>query len=167
MEQYSTGSPAPYRLRSRWLLQAIGIAASLAACSSNPPAPSATTPTADRVESARTTTAARPPVSGNAAGPSSRSDALAANAEPAKRSVYFDYDSSLVGEEYKSVVVANARWVSGHGKTAVVIQGNTDERGSREYNLALGQRRADAVKERMTLLGVPAGSSSRSPPARR
>ena len=54
------------------------------------------------------------------------------------------------------VVQANARYAGEQRVSKITIEGNTDERGSREYNLALGQRRADAVKQRMTLLGVPA-----------
>jgi len=134
---------------------ALTVVATLAACSSNPPAPPATARAPDRIESHPAATASRPPMASPAAASSARTDTTARNAEPAKRSVYFDYDSSLLKDEYKNVVARNAGWVSTR-KTGVVIQGNTDERGSREYNLALGQRRADAVKERMTLLGVPA-----------
>jgi peptidoglycan-associated lipoprotein len=74
-----------------------------------------------------------------------------------RRSIYFDYDQFVVKEEFKPVVSAHARYVSQNRSARVTIQGNTDERGSREYNLALGQRRADAVKQMMTLLGAPAG----------
>jgi peptidoglycan-associated lipoprotein len=73
----------------------------------------------------------------------------------AKRSVYFDLDSSTVSEEYKPIVQAHARYLSDHPQARVQIQGNCDERGSSEYNLALGQRRADAVKQMMMVLGVP------------
>lgn len=71
-----------------------------------------------------------------------------------RRSIYFDYDSNAVKEEFKPVISAHARHLSTNRATRVTIQGNTDERGSREYNLALGQRRADAVKQMMTLLGA-------------
>ncbi len=73
-----------------------------------------------------------------------------------RRSIYFDYDSTAVKEEFKPVVSAHAKHLSTNRATRVTIQGNTDERGSREYNLALGQRRADAVKQMMTLLGASA-----------
>ena len=69
-----------------------------------------------------------------------------------KRSVYFDYDQYVVKDEFKPMVAAHAQYVS-QNRTRITIQGNTDERGSREYNLALGQKRADAVKQMMTLLG--------------
>jgi peptidoglycan-associated lipoprotein len=72
-----------------------------------------------------------------------------------RRSVFFDYDSNLVKDEYKPIVSAHAKYLSTNRARKVTIQGNTDDRGSREYNIALGQRRADAVKEMMTLLGAP------------
>ena len=71
-----------------------------------------------------------------------------------KRTVYFDYDSATVKEEFKSLVTAHARYLSDNRGRRVVVQGNTDERGSREYNLALGQRRAESVKKMMMLLGA-------------
>jgi peptidoglycan-associated lipoprotein len=73
-----------------------------------------------------------------------------------RRSVFFDYDSNVVKDEFKPLVTAHAKYLSTNRAQHLRIQGNTDERGSREYNLALGQRRADAVKEMMTLLGAPA-----------
>jgi peptidoglycan-associated lipoprotein len=72
-----------------------------------------------------------------------------------RRSVYFDYDSNVVKEEFKPLVSSHAGYLSKNRNRRVTVQGNTDERGSREYNLALGQRRADAVKQMMTLLGAP------------
>jgi peptidoglycan-associated lipoprotein len=71
-----------------------------------------------------------------------------------KRSVYYDYDSSVVKDEFKPLVTAHARYLAQNREARVVIQGNTDERGSREYNIALGQRRADSVKQMMLLLGA-------------
>ena len=72
----------------------------------------------------------------------------------AKRSVYFDLDSYVVKDEYKSVVSAHGNYLSTHKNRKVTIQGNTDERGGREYNLALGQKRAEAVRKALSLLGV-------------
>ncbi len=71
-----------------------------------------------------------------------------------KRSVYFEFDSSLVKEEYRPVVSAHARYLQQHSAAKMRIEGNADERGSREYNLALGQRRADSVRQMMLLLGA-------------
>lgn len=73
------------------------------------------------------------------------------------RVVYFDFDSFVVQDEYRSVVEGNARRLSADRKRRVLIEGHTDERGGREYNLALGQRRAEAVAKSLTLLGVQDG----------
>ncbi|MEY2876231.1 MAG: peptidoglycan-associated lipoprotein Pal [Pseudomonadota bacterium] len=83
-----------------------------------------------------------------------RNDA-AANA--AGRVVYFDFDSFVVKDEFRSAVEGNARRLSADRKRRVLIEGHTDERGGREYNLALGQRRAEAVLKSLTLLGVQDG----------
>ena len=74
-----------------------------------------------------------------------------------KRSVFFDFDSFAVKDEFKPLVEAHARYLAGNRQARSTIQGNTDERGSREYNIALGQRRADAIKRMMTLLGAQDG----------
>jgi peptidoglycan-associated lipoprotein len=74
-----------------------------------------------------------------------------------KRLIYFDYDSNQVKEEFRPLVAAHAKYVSQNSKAKMIIQGHTDERGSREYNLALGQRRADAVKQMMAVLGAESG----------
>jgi len=71
-----------------------------------------------------------------------------------KRSVFFDYDSTAVKDEFKPLVTAHAKYLTDNRGRRVVVQGNTDERGSREYNLALGQRRAESVKKMMMLLGA-------------
>jgi peptidoglycan-associated lipoprotein len=71
-----------------------------------------------------------------------------------KRSVFFDYDSTVIKDEFKPLVTAHAQYLVRNRSARMVIQGNTDERGSREYNIALGQRRADSVKQMMILLGA-------------
>ncbi len=73
---------------------------------------------------------------------------------PAERSIYFDYDSFTIKEQFKSVVEAHARFLVANPRAKILVQGNTDERGSREYNVALGQKRADVVKKAVMLLGV-------------
>jgi peptidoglycan-associated lipoprotein len=73
-----------------------------------------------------------------------------------KRSIFFDYDSNLVKDEFKPIVTAHARYLQQNPAAKMRVEGNADERGSREYNLALGQRRADAVKQMMQLLGAQA-----------
>lgn len=74
-----------------------------------------------------------------------------------KRSVYFDFDSNAVKEDFQGLVQAHAKYMVEKRSVNVKIEGNCDERGSREYNLALGQRRAEAVKKVMTVLGVQEG----------
>jgi len=138
------------------ILFAFAIAALLAGCSSQPTAPvddkSASTTTTDTT-STTTSGTSTSGVSGTATG---------AGANPlkdpnnilSKRSVYFEFDSFVVEEQYKPLIQAHARYMSATRTAKVTLQGNTDERGSREYNIALGQRRADAVKRMMTLMGV-------------
>jgi len=94
---------------------------------------------------------------GGLAGASAGSrDALAdPNSPLAKRSIYFDYDSYAVRDEYRATIDAHARFLTSERNRRVIVQGNTDERGSREYNLALGQKRAEAVRRSLTAMGVP------------
>ena len=73
------------------------------------------------------------------------------------RIVYFDYDSYVVKDEFRPVVEANAKVLAADPKRRMAVQGHTDDRGSSEYNLALGQRRADAVVSSLTLLGAKPG----------
>ena len=71
-----------------------------------------------------------------------------------KRSVYFDFDKFVVKDEYRPMVEAHAGYLVAKRDARVILQGNTDERGSREYNLALGQKRAEAVRKALAVLGV-------------
>ncbi len=73
-----------------------------------------------------------------------------------RRSILFDYDSYIIKEEYKPVVTAHARYLQQNRAAKISVEGNADDRGSREYNLALGQRRAEAVKQMLQLLGAQA-----------
>lgn len=70
--------------------------------------------------------------------------------------VYFDLDSYVVKPEFQSVMAEHARFIRAGATRKVVIEGHTDETGGREYNLALGQKRAEAVVSALTILGVPA-----------
>ena len=71
-----------------------------------------------------------------------------------KRSIYFDFDSDAIKAEFVPLVEAHAAFLRQYKTAKMLIQGNADDRGSREYNLGLGQRRADAVKKRLVLLGA-------------
>lgn len=70
------------------------------------------------------------------------------------RLVYFDYDSYVIKPEFQALIEAHAGYIKAERSRKVVIEGHTDERGGREYNLALGQRRAESVAKSLTLLGV-------------
>jgi len=71
-----------------------------------------------------------------------------------RRSVYFAFDSYVVDEQYRNLVEMHANYLRNNSRQTIRIEGNADARGSSEYNLALGQRRSDAVARMMTLLGV-------------
>ncbi|HTN28004.1 MAG TPA: peptidoglycan-associated lipoprotein Pal [Burkholderiales bacterium] len=97
----------------------------------------------------------QPPVSGvDLTKPGSRSMLTDPSSPLSKRSIYFDYDRYDVKEEYRPLVELHARYLRDNQQMKMLIQGNTDERGSREYNLALGQRRSEAIKRMMMLMGV-------------
>jgi peptidoglycan-associated lipoprotein len=74
--------------------------------------------------------------------------------QASNRVVYFDYDSIVIRPEFQAVVEAHAKYLRVDKTRKVAIEGHTDERGGREYNLALGQKRAEAVRKALTLLGV-------------
>ena len=137
------------------------IAAALAGCTSTP---TTEAPVDDRSgvgtpapgsAGAQTGGAAGGGVSGSATGSAAGGNPLRdPNNILSKRSVYFDFDSFVVKDEYRPLVEAHARYLQQNRNARMTVQGNTDERGSREYNIALGQKRADSVKRMMTLLGA-------------
>lgn len=73
---------------------------------------------------------------------------------PEVRTIYFDFDRDTIKDEYESVVMAHARYLRANDDTRIILKGHTDERGTREYNLALGERRANAVKRFLRVQGV-------------
>lgn len=141
------------------ILAVVLATAILAACSSTPTKEQDGATVEDR-GGAGSQPATKPPV---ASGPSTTPlDPKGVSGNPlkdpsnvlSKRSVYFELDSNIVKEEFKPLVAAHARYLQQNPAQKMTVQGNADERGSREYNLALGQRRADAVKQMMQLLGA-------------
>ncbi len=70
------------------------------------------------------------------------------------RTIYFDFDSSQVKPEFTAVIAAHAKYLTANGSIRVRLEGNTDERGTREYNIGLGERRAQAVRQALMLQGV-------------
>lgn len=71
-----------------------------------------------------------------------------------KRSIFYDYDKYDVKDEYRPLLEAHGRYLAQNRSAKMLIQGNCDERGSREYNIALGQKRADGVKKMLQLMGA-------------
>lgn len=141
-------------------LAAISIAALLAACSSTPTSEQQGAAVEDRSGATASAPAPKPQSQTGPATKPLADKSLSGNPlkDPSnilsKRSVYFELDSNVVRDEFKPLVSAHARYLQQNRARKVTVQGNTDERGSREYNLALGQRRADAVKQMMQLLGA-------------
>jgi peptidoglycan-associated lipoprotein len=134
----------------------IGAAALLTAACASTPVDETPAPVVDKGASATP-----PPSSGADPRAVARVDAtptadplMDPNSPLAKRSVFFDFDSFVVKSEFQPVVEIHGKYLSSNKGKRIVIEGNTDERGSREYNLALGQKRAEAVKSRLQLLGA-------------
>ena len=75
-------------------------------------------------------------------------------AELIKKSVYFDYDNFMLKPQYQDIVKQNADFMKLLGKDTLEVEGNADDRGSKEYNLALGQKRAESVRKALLSLGV-------------
>ncbi len=135
------------------------IAAALAGCSTTP---STEAPVDDRSAAGAAGGAAGGAQTGSASGGGVTGSAAGSASNPlrdpnnilSKRSVYFDYDSFVVKDEYRSLVEAHARYLQQNRNARTIVQGNTDERGSREYNLALGHKRAESVKRMLSIMGV-------------
>ena len=145
-------------LSLRLAVSAVFAAALLAGCASgvklDQPAPVETRSTATAPGAAASANAgSQSQVASVDAGRSAASEAAAALAKLPKI-VYFDFDSFVVKDEYKPVIDANAKALAADRKRHVTVEGHTDERGGREYNLALGQRRSEAVRRALELLGV-------------
>ncbi len=97
------------------------------------------------------------PTTAGAAGGTAMAGSAALMALPSQKIVYFDFDSFAIKDDFKPVLDGYARVLSANGSKRLTIEGHTDERGGREYNLALGQKRAAAVMSSLKLLGVKEG----------
>jgi peptidoglycan-associated lipoprotein len=138
----------------KFLPSALAVLVVLAGCASAPP--KAETPAATVPQSAPIVAAPAPPPQAHAAAaPGIAADPLNdPNGVLARRSIYYAFDRSDIADQYKPLVQAHAGYLVSHRGMRVRVEGNCDERGSREYNLALGQRRADSIKAGMKVLGV-------------
>ena len=135
----------------------------LAACQTTSTTKDAGAPVEERTPSTgaagtATTGTSTTAISGNPTGTTGAGNPLKDPSSPlSKRIVYFEFDSYVVKDEYKPMIEAHGRYLQANRGARMTIQGSTDERGSREYNIALGQRRADGVRQMMVLLGVQEG----------
>lgn len=138
------------------LTMSVLLVSMLAACASDKPAEVATAPVAPTEAPVAAPVAE---VAQNAAPVAT--DALNdANSVLAKRSAFFDFDKSVVKAADKPMVQAHGQYLASNSGRKVVVEGNADERGSSEYNLALGNRRADSVKKMLIVSGAKSGQIS-------
>lgn len=137
----------------------IALALLLSACKSTPMNPAQVDPSVTRpINTPQESTSTDAPAAPNkitiaTVDVDSGKDQMSA-AELAKRQIFFDYDSDAIRDQYQALIENHAKYLVAHPQTKVVLQGNTDERGTHEYNLSLGQRRAVAVKQALNVQGV-------------
>jgi peptidoglycan-associated lipoprotein len=140
--------------RNLLVLIAIIASAAVAGCSSHKPRPQPQNTSATSSDSDQSST--------SGAGNSSAVGSASANDESAgpsgeqlkNRIIYFEFDSSDIKSEYNDLISAHGRYLASNPSRHVRIEGNTDERGSREYNIGLGERRAQAVRRALMLQGA-------------
>ncbi len=139
-------------MNTTWrFLLALVIAVSISACKTTEPATDTTaTDTTDTKPTTEVTTAAAPdPRDYTDARNFDNSESLLS-----KRVIYFDFDKSEVKSEYRPIVAAHAAYISANGSAQVTLEGHTDERGTREYNLGLGERRGNSVSGLLSAAGA-------------
>ena len=141
-------------MKSLWhILLALVFATAISACKTTEPAPEKTaTGTKPVVKEATTTKAAPDPRDYTDARNFDNSESLLS-----KRVIYFDFDKSEVKSTYRAIVAAHATYVAAHGSARVTLEGHADERGTREYNLGLGERRGNAVSSLLSAGGARGG----------
>jgi peptidoglycan-associated lipoprotein len=155
-------------MKSIWkLMLAVSAAAALAGCSSTP---ETVAPTETRTGTGTTTVTPGSGASTSGVGTTPDASGVASTTTPgasatgnplkdprsplSRREIFYEYDSFTVKDEYKPLLEAHAAYLKQNRNARIKVEGNTDERGSREYNLALGQKRSESVKRVLTLLGV-------------
>ena len=138
------------------LSMSIFLVSLLAACASDKPAEVASEPVAPAPVEAPAPVAEAPAV----VAPVAVDPLNDPNSILAKREAYFDFDKSSVKEAFKPMVQAHGQYLASHSDHSVVVEGNADERGSSEYNIGLGNRRADAVKKMLVVSGAKSNQIS-------
>lgn len=134
----------------------LAVALLASACSSTPPEEQKGAQIDDR--SARPIAPAEvKPVTADTANESMLAALRDPNGPLSKRSVFFEYDRYVIGREYQPLIEVHGRFLAANPGLKITIQGNADERGSREYNLALGQKRAEAMRKALVLTGARDG----------
>jgi peptidoglycan-associated lipoprotein len=142
-------------MKMKKLLIGVSLALLLAACASKEPIKETKVEDRSAATTSTTTTPTTQGTQGQQAGVPTRVDPLKdPNNLLSKRVIYFDYDKDAVKPEFTSLVQAHAAYLGQNRNRKVRLEGHADERGSREYNMALGQRRADAVRKAAAVLGV-------------
>lgn len=136
----------------------VAAALGLAACAHKPPhvTPATNTAVPTNGSGAESAGAAGANANEGAGGANAGAEGAAGPQEGllAKHTIYFDFDSSEIKGEGTDIVSAHAKYLAGHPNVKVRLEGNTDERGSREYNIGLGERRAQAVRRALLLQGA-------------
>lgn len=144
--------------RSTLSVIVLASAALLAACSSTPETPAAAEPVAPKVTVAEPAPVVVQPKSESTVTTVAVPDYLDPKSPiSSQRSVYFDFDDYTIKKEFVSLIEMHGKFLSANPKLAIRVEGNADERGSSEYNLALGQRRAESVLRALKTFGVKDG----------
>lgn len=139
-------------MKTTWrVMLALVIAVSISACKTTEPTTETTAPDTTTTKPATdvTTSAAPDPRDYTDARNFDNSESLLS-----KRVIYFDFDKSEVKSEYRPIVAAHAAYVAAHGSARVTLEGHADERGTREYNLGLGERRGNSVSGLLSAAGA-------------
>jgi peptidoglycan-associated lipoprotein len=143
--------------RNSLVLIAIVASALVAGCSSHKPRPQAqnTSGTGQSADQSSTSGVGNSSAFGSDAASGTDSESAGPSGEQLKnRIIYFEFDSSDIKSEYNDLISAHGRYLASNPSKHVRIEGNTDERGSREYNIGLGERRAQAVRRALMLQGA-------------
>lgn len=139
------------------VLVALCVTLAAAGCGTKKPRPSATNTSATSGQSDQSLTSGANNSSafGSAADAGAGSESAGpGGAQLKNRTIYFEFDSSEIKSEYNDLITAHAHYLAANPSTHIRVEGNTDERGSREYNIGLGERRAQAVRRALMLQGV-------------